>query len=81
MSDKYKKLKELIAVWIDREKEHYEAIHDKNSSLAEFCLVAIEAYQQVLRNIKELEKPPIEEAAQKILDDDYSRNYPSKDAL
>ena len=55
MSDKYKKLKEIIAAWLDEDNANYEEIADKKSHMAGVYLGAIATYRQVLEEIEELE--------------------------
>jgi len=59
MSQKYLILKELISEWIEREMENYEeAVRLVGTECPGACLAAgaLDAYQQVLRDIEELER-------------------------
>ncbi len=58
-NDKYNTLKKLINEWVEREKENYDEA--KKSGGVDCCgaclaLGALDAYQQVLGDIKELER-------------------------
>lgn len=54
---KYKILKEQIQEWIEREKENFDEArkYGVNTPGASMAVGAIEAYEQVLRDIAELE--------------------------
>ena len=53
---KYTILKEQINEWIAREEENLDECSDHNCYMAGVIIGAIEAYRQVLLDIKELER-------------------------